>query len=58
MGGDPIPGPLDDEHIVDTLIADLRALHRAIPEMILALSLAKAQAHVEAARRWIREVEG
>lgn len=49
MGGDPVPGPLDAEHILDTLIAELRALHKAIPDMILVLSAARAEARREAA---------
>jgi hypothetical protein len=51
MGGDRIPGPLDEEHALDALIADLKALHRAIPEMILVLTMAKVGARREAASR-------
>ena len=57
MGGDPIPGPLDPEHILDTLIADLKAMHKAIPQMILVLSAARAQASREAGGRGPREVK-
>ena len=48
MGGDPIPGPLDEEHIVDTLIAELKALRKAIPGMILALEAKREAARMRA----------
>jgi len=51
MGGDPIPGPLDEEHVLDTLITELRALHRAIPGILLVLKRREIQARREAASR-------
>jgi len=51
MGGDPIPGPLDEEHAIDALISDLKALHRAIPGILLALKKWEIQARREAASR-------
>lgn len=49
MGGDPVLGPLDAEHVLDALIADIKALEKAIPEMLLVLMLAKVEARREAA---------
>ena len=49
MGGDRVPGPLDEEHVIDTMIAELKALEKAIPEMLLVLTLAKGSRRKEAA---------
>lgn len=50
MDDDRIPHAFDEEHIIDSLIAELKALHKTIPEMLLALALAKAQANKNASR--------
>jgi len=44
MGGDPVPWALDEEHIINTLIAELKALHKAIPRILASLEAAKAGA--------------
>lgn len=49
MGGDRVPGPFDEEHVIDTLIADLKAVHKAIPELLLVLASMKARKKREAA---------
>ena len=58
MGGESIPRLHEAVHDVDVLIAELKALHRAIPGMIIALGLAKQEAERKAARVRTREAEG
>jgi len=49
MGGDKVPWALDEEHAIDTIIAELKALEKAIPQIILVLMLAKAGRRKEVA---------
>lgn len=48
MAGDPVPGPYDEEHELNTLINHFEALYKALPGIILVLKNARAQARKEA----------